>query len=130
MTEVEQRELARRERLYRGDRPMPVLLGATIVLVDDGVATGSTMLAAIRALRQFSPATIIAAAPVMSQPAQTALSEAADACVTVAVREPFHGVGMWYRDFSQTSDAEVLDLLKQAAEQSGTRRKVEHAPVS
>jgi predicted phosphoribosyltransferase len=114
VTVVEQRELARRDRIYRGDRPFPDLKDATVVLVDDGVATGSTMLAALHALRQYGPATLIAAAPVMSQSARTAISRLADACVSVATPEPFYGVGEWYLDFTQTTDAEVLAALEQA----------------
>ena len=116
---IEQRELERREREYRGDRPLHHLRDATIVLVDDGVATGSTMLAAIRALRQQHPHTLVAAAPVMSESARAALSREADACVAVAMPEPFRGVGQWYRDFTQTSDAEVLALLERAAARPG-----------
>lgn len=114
VTVVEQRELARREHAYRQDRPFPDLREATVVLVDDGAATGSTMLAALRALREYRPASLIAAAPVMSGSAQAALSRVADACVSVATPEPFYGVGQWYGDFSQTSDAEVLEVLEQA----------------
>lgn len=114
VTVVEQRELARRDRIYRGDRPFPDLKDATVVLVDDGVATGSTMLAALHALRQYGPATLIAAAPVMSESARTAISRLADECVSVATPEPFYGVGEWYLDFTQTTDAEVLAALEQA----------------
>lgn len=114
VAEAELRELARREQLYRGPRPMPDLAGATVVLVDDGVATGATMLAAVQALRQFHPTTVVVAAPVMSSSAQAALSAAADACVTVAVRDPFYGVAVWYEDFRQTTDREVLTLLERA----------------
>jgi predicted phosphoribosyltransferase len=113
---AEERELARRERAYRLDRAFPDLEDATVVLVDDGVATGSTMLAALAALRQQRPAALVAAAPVMSRDARSALLEAADSCVAVAMPEPFYGVGAWYRDFTQTSDAEVLDLLGRAAQ--------------
>jgi predicted phosphoribosyltransferase len=111
VTAAEQRELDRRDQAYRQGRPFPDLRNATVVLVDDGVATGSTMLAAIRALRQQGPATLVAAAPVMSVSARADLAREADACVCVATPEPFRGVGAWYRDFSQTSDAEVLGLL-------------------
>lgn len=119
VTEVETRELARRENAYRRDRPLPDLRGATVILVDDGVATGSTMLAGLRALREHQPAMLVAAAPVMSRSAETALQRVADACVTVATPEPFLAVGAWYRDFGQTSDAEVLALLDQALERKG-----------
>lgn len=111
VTAREVEELARRERIYRGGRPYPSLHGKTVLLVDDGVATGATMLVAVRAIRTLGPFAIIAAAPVMSKSAHTALLREADACVTVATPEPFHGVGEWYRDFDQTSDAEVLEWL-------------------
>ncbi|HTS90110.1 MAG TPA: phosphoribosyltransferase [Gemmatimonadales bacterium] len=114
VTEAESREVIRRERLYRGDRPFPDLRGATVVLVDDGVATGSTMLAGLRALREHRPAKLVAAAPVMSRQAEHDLARVADACVTVATPEPFYGVGAWYGDFTQTTDAEVLAALQQA----------------
>ncbi|MDX2120550.1 MAG: phosphoribosyltransferase [Gemmatimonadota bacterium] len=111
VTAREVEELARRERVYRGGRLYPSLRGKTVLLVDDGVATGATMLVAVRAIRTLGPFAIIAAAPVMSKSAYTALLREADACITVATPEPFHGVGEWYRDFDQTSDAEVLEWL-------------------
>jgi putative phosphoribosyl transferase len=111
----EQRELERREREYRLGRPFPDLRGTTVILVDDGVATGSTMLAAIYALREHHPGAIIAAAPVMSREAQHELMRAADRCEAVAVPELFRAVGQWYRDFEQTSDQEVRALLRRAA---------------
>jgi putative phosphoribosyl transferase len=111
---VEQRELDRRERDYRLGRPFPDLHGATVILVDDGVATGSTMLAAVHALRQHGPSAIIAAAPVMSESARQVLSRVADWCEAVAVPEPFQAVGMWYRNFAETTDDEVRTLLRGA----------------
>jgi putative phosphoribosyl transferase len=119
VTTTERRELERRERAFRGDRPFPDLKNATVILVDDGVATGSTMLAAVRALRQQHPAFLVAAAPVMSESAQTALASEVDDCVSVATPEPFLGVGAWYDDFEQTSDAEVLGLLDRARSAPG-----------
>lgn len=107
----EQLELERRERDYRLGRPFPDVRGKTVILIDDGVATGATMLAAIHALRQHGPGAIIAAAPVMSESAWQMLSRAADRCEAVAVPEPFEAVGMWYRDFGQTTDGEVRALL-------------------
>jgi len=104
-------EMERREREYRGARPFPDLRDATVILVDDGVATGSTMMAGVAALRRLGPATLVAAAPVMSRQAKASLARAADACESVSTPEPFHGVGMWYEDFSQTTDEEVRDLL-------------------
>ena len=111
-TEREVQEVERRERAYRDARPLPDLKGATVILVDDGAATGATMLAAIYALRQLGPAAVIAAAPVMSASAYRMLAEAADQCECVAVPEPFYGVGMHYLDFQQTSDEEVRAVLR------------------
>jgi putative phosphoribosyl transferase len=113
VTERERRELRRREEAYRGDRPMPALDGANVVLVDDGVATGSSMIAAIRAIRQLRPAAIVAAAPVMSRSAYAVLAREADGCVAVMIPDSFPGVGAFYEDFSQTTDAEVLSQLQQ-----------------
>lgn len=115
VTATEARELARREAAFRGGRPPIGVEHAVVILVDDGAATGATMLAAVRALRERRPARLVAAAPVMSPAARVALAAAADACVTLATPEPFRGVGHWYRDFDQTSDAEVVALLAQAA---------------
>ncbi len=115
VTRREQVELVRREHAYRGHRPRPPLAGATVVLVDDGVATGSTMLAALRAVRQQHPASLVVAAPVMSQQARDLLAREADLCIAVAIPEPFYGVGAWYRDFRQLTDADVLPLLEATA---------------
>ncbi|MHB0948872.1 MAG: phosphoribosyltransferase [Gemmatimonadaceae bacterium] len=114
VTARERVELDRRDRAYHAGHPFPPLEGRSVAIVDDGVATGSTMLAAIAAVRAQRPAEVIAAAPVMSVEAAALLSRAADACVAVAEPDPFMGVGLWYRDFSQTDDAEVLALLEQA----------------
>jgi predicted phosphoribosyltransferase len=111
----ERRELVRRERLYRGDRAMPSLAGKTVIVVDDGLATGATMQVAVAALRMLKPLRIVAAAPVGSLEACATLRHVADACVCSRQPEPFLGVGAWYEDFSQTSDAEVLNLLRRAA---------------
>jgi len=109
---MEQRELVRREQAFRGTRPFPVIRDAVVILVDDGVATGSTMLAAVRALREQRPALLVAAAPVMSVSARELLEREVDACITLATPEPFGGVGAWYDDFRQTTDAEVQELLR------------------
>jgi predicted phosphoribosyltransferase len=119
ITEEETREVMRREREYRQDRPFPRIQDATIILVDDGVATGSTVLAAVHALRQFGPAAIIVAAPVMSYEAMRMLARAADAVEYVATPEPFFGVGAHYEDFDQTSDEEVRELLAESAPNAG-----------
>ena len=112
VTEVEQRELDRREREYRGDRGPPDVRGRTVILVDDGLATGSTMFAAISALRQLGPARIVVAVPVAPDDTCRALARAAETSVCVRTPEPFYGVGFWYDDFSQTSDEEVRALLE------------------
>jgi predicted phosphoribosyltransferase len=117
---VEKRELERRERLYRGDRPPLPVRGRTVILVDDGLATGSTMMAAIEALRLQGPARIVVAAGVGSPQACAAMAGVADACVC-ALRPPMlDGVGRWYADFSQTTDTEVQELLKRAAHEQPT----------
>jgi predicted phosphoribosyltransferase len=118
ITAREMREIQRREAAYRDSRPFPALHGATVILVDDGVATGSTMLAGVRALRQLGPAAVIVAAPVMAHSAKRALERAADGCEYVALPEPFYGVGMHYDDFSQTPDEEVREILRRFATRS------------
>lgn len=124
-TERELHEIDRRERAYRDGRTMPDLKGATVILVDDGVATGATMLAGVYALRQLGPAAVIAAAPVMSRQAYRTLAQAADQCECVGMPEPFYGVGMHYLDFEQTSDEEVRALLRRG--NSTDDRSVLHA---
>jgi putative phosphoribosyl transferase len=104
-------ELERRERLYRDARPAPVFVGRTVILVDDGLATGATMRAAVAALRQHRPARIVVAVPVGAASTVAELEAQADEVVCVAMPEPFWAVGTWYHDFSQTSDDEVRQLL-------------------
>ena len=113
----ETEELKRRERLYRGDRPPPDVRGKTVILVDDGLATGSTMLAAARALRQQGPARIVVAVPVAAPDTCQLLKADVDEVVCAATPEPFYAVGLWYRDFSQTTDEEVRELLERSAAQ-------------
>ena len=108
----EQRELARREQQYRGDRPAPDVRGRTVFLVDDGLATGSTMRAAVAALRQQQPARIIVAVPVAAPSTCAELRAEVDEIVCAATPEPFYAVGLWYEDFSETTDEEVRDLLE------------------
>ena len=115
VSERERRELERRERAYRGAKPFPDCRGRSVIVVDDGVATGASMLAAVRALRPRAPLRIVAAAPVMSRDAQAALERVADLVVAVVSPEPFYGVGAHYEDFSQTTDGEVRELLAEAA---------------
>ena len=111
----ERRELERRERVYRGERPPTDLAGRTVILVDDGLATGSTMLAAVEAVRQDDPARVVVAVPVAAPEVCRALQEVADEAVCVATPQPMRAVGLWYDDFSQTSDEEVRELLAKAA---------------
>jgi putative phosphoribosyl transferase len=119
VTQQEQAELERRERQYRGDRPFPDLAGKTVILVDDGLATGFSMRVAVEALREKSPARIAVAVPVAAPDTCDELSDVADEIVCVMTPEPFAAVGLWYDDFSQTSDEEVHDLLEHAARATG-----------
>jgi predicted phosphoribosyltransferase len=107
---------ARPPRLYRGNRPFPELTGRTVILVDDGLATGSTMRAAVTALRQEGPASVIVAVPVAAPETCDAFRNIADDIVCAETPEPFLAVGAWYDDFSQTTDEEVHDLLDRARE--------------
>jgi putative phosphoribosyl transferase len=111
---IELRELTRRERAYRGDRPQPDVQGKTIILLDDGLATGSTMRAAAAALRQENPARIVVAVPVSAPQTCDEYRMGVDEIVCASTPEPFRGVGHWYRDFSQTTDDEVRELLEKA----------------
>jgi len=110
----ERLELERRDRAYRGDRPAPVLRGRTIILIDDGLATGSSMQAAVLALRQQAPAAIVVAVPVGASDTCERLARIADRVVCLSMPEPFRAVGLWYRDFDETSDEEVTALLAAA----------------
>ncbi len=111
---AEQRELERRELLYRDQRPPPDVRGRTVILVDDGLATGSTMLAAVRALRRQQPARLVVAVPTAAADTCEALRSEADEVICASTPEPFRAVGLWYHDFSQTSDDEVRALLARA----------------
>ena len=108
---AEFQELKRRERSYRDDLPPPTVVGKIVILVDDGVATGSTMLAAIAALRQLGAGRIIVAAPTIARATYDHLRAESDEVVSVIVPTEFFGVGQWYQDFSQTTDEEVQQLL-------------------
>jgi predicted phosphoribosyltransferase len=111
VTAQEEQELQRRERLYRGGRPPPDVRGRTVILVDDGLATGATMNAAIKALRQQQPARIVVAVPTAAPETCEALRAEVDDVICAITPEPFQAVGLWYEDFSQTTDDEVRDLL-------------------
>lgn len=115
VAERELRELKWREREYRDDSPPPAIRGQTVILVDDGLATGSTMRAAVAAVRRLAPARVVVAVPVGSPAACADLALEADECVCCIAREPFHAVGIWYGDFGQTTDDDVRDLLNRAA---------------
>jgi len=117
---AEQKELQRREQLYRGGRSAPEVRGRTIILVDDGLATGSTMRAAVAALRQQRPARIVVAVPVGAPSTCDEFRADVDQIVCGFTPEPFYGVGQWYEDFSQTSDEEVRELLDLAAKRQST----------
>lgn len=117
----EQRELVRREQAYRDDLPAPDMRGKTIILVDDGIATGSTMLAAVAALRKLEAGRIVVAAPTVAPTTFAEIERVADEMVAVIVPEHFRGVGQWYEDFSQTTDEEVCEILKRSNMQSHER---------
>jgi predicted phosphoribosyltransferase len=112
---AERQELERRNRLYRDDQPPPDVKGHTVILVDDGLATGASMRVACAALRQLGPARLVVAVPVAPDEACEEMRAEADEVVCAVTPEPFYGVGMWYSDFTQTTDAQVRDLLARAA---------------
>ena len=113
----EQRELERRARAYRGDRPPPDVKDRVVILIDDGLATGSTMRAAASSLRLQEPGRIVVAVPVSSRETCDEFRGEVDEIVCAVTPEHFQGVGLWYEDFSQTSDEAVRELLKQATQQ-------------
>jgi len=126
-TKAEQRELDRREQAYRRMREPPEVRGHTIILVDDGLATGSTMRAAVTALRQQKPARIIVAVPVAAASTCQEFRQEVDQIICATTPEPFYGVGQWYEDFSQTTDDEVRDLLDRAAQEYERYRALKRA---
>ena len=113
VTARERQELARRERAYRGDRPPPNVHGRTTILVDDGLATGATMRAAAAGVRRLEAARVVVAVPAAAAETCELLAGEADEVVCLTTPEPFYAVGLWYEDFSETSDEEVRDLLRQ-----------------
>jgi putative phosphoribosyl transferase len=113
-TEKEKQELKRRELAYRGSETEPQVRGATVILIDDGIATGSTVRAAVRALVAQGPARLVLAVPIVAASTYSELRREVDEIVALLMPKRFYGVGEWYENFSQTSDAEVTDLLNRA----------------
>jgi len=117
--ERQRREIERRWRLYHGDRPFPNVEGKTVILVDDGVATGYTTIAAARTIRKKNPAKLVLAVPVAPPESVARLRPEVDELVVLETPEPFFSVGSWYYEFEQTTDEEVIDLLRRAEESTG-----------
>jgi len=113
----EQKELERRDQLYRGGRPAPEVRGRTVILVDNGIATGTTMRAGLAALRKLEPARIVVAVAVAPKSTYEELRAEADELVCLLTPEFFFAISMWYEEFEQTTDDEVRDLLARAFEQ-------------
>ena len=116
---AEVQELERRERVYREGRLFPEMRGRTVILVDDGLATGSTMRAAVAALRSLGAARLVAAVPVAPKESRDAMREVVDEVVCASVPERFQAVGEWYDDFSQIGDQEVSELLRRGRHEAG-----------
>jgi putative phosphoribosyl transferase len=118
----ERLELARREAIYRGGRPPLDVRGKTVILVDDGLATGSTMKAAVAALRRQEPVRIVVAVPIGARSTCAEVQKIADECICAVTPDHFRAVGLWYDDFEQTDDDEVCHLLARAAQAQGKAR--------
>lgn len=129
LTEREQRELERREHLYRDDRPPVQVRDRTVVLVDDGLATGASMLAASRALRPLGARRVVIAVPVGAPQTCAELRKEVDDIICAATPHPFGAVGIWYEDFSQTTDEDVRQLLQAAAEER-LATEATHSPLA
>lgn len=119
VTASEQQELQRRELAYRGYTASPEIRGKTVILIDDGIATGSTMRAAVRALRKQQPADVVVAVPTAAPSSHYELKREVDELVALMTPENFEAVGQWYEDFSQTTDDEVTQLLEKAGHGPG-----------
>lgn len=114
---MERAELDRREALYRGSQPRPDVRDRTVILVDDGLATGASMRAAVTALKRLDPARIVVAVPTAARSTCDEFEDEVDEVVCAITPDPFYAVGLWYEDFSQITDNEVRDLLQQVASQ-------------
>src|ERR671934_2635910 len=125
----ERLELERRDRLYRGDRRLPTLRERTVILIDDGLATGATMEAAIAAVKQYQPARVVVASPVAAAETCRRLRPLVDDIVCAEMPEPFQAVGLWYERFDQTSDEEVIDLLRRATGSASSESPAVDDPV-
>jgi len=125
---TEQAELERREQEYRQGRSLIDLRGKTVILVDDGLATGSTMKAAVQAVRRHAPARVVVAVPVGSLTSCDELADISDETVCARIPEPFSAVGQWYYDFSQTTDEEVRRLLEEINQAPGSRLRALAGP--
>lgn len=121
ITSRELRELERREQRYRDGRPFPAIENRIVILVDDGLATGSTMRAAVAALREKRPREIVVAVPVGARETCAAMATLADEVVCLETPDPFYAVGLWYVNFEQTEDEEVHELLERAAAKAAPR---------
>lgn len=119
--EHEERELKRRERLFRGDHPLPDLHAKVVILVDDGLATGSTMLAAVTAVKHLHPTRVVVAVPVAAESTCQEFRRRVDEIVCLDTPSPFYAVGVYYDDFSQTSDEEVWNLLQESRAESAAQ---------
>ena len=128
-TKEQTAELERREQLYRGNRPPFHVHGQTVILVDDGIATGASLRAAIHAIRKMRPAAIVVATPVAPRETCNHLRPEVDELICVQIPEPFYGVGEFYRDFSQVSDEQVVELLDRALRQKTKKEPQEAMPA-
>jgi len=129
VTTKEQKEIDRREHRYRDGRPAPSIRGRTVILVDDGLATGSTMRAAVAAVRHHQPTRLVVAVPTSAPETCAELQTEADEVVCASTPDPFYAVGLWYADFTQVTDGEVRDLLAQAAQGTPRRSVICDEPV-